>query len=215
MHLSTGDSMAAGSQTRFRRLGARPWAAFGLTMSNVRDLTVLSLVAASFAASLILFRRAVGLTSPWFGVILMLSVLGVVAFVRPLFHLKLPGFLRKTRSWEARGRLYNVLGVQAFGTLLRRAPLRQLNPLVYMTRFADPTVVRAQIESAEAAHVLAAGFLIPHMVYACVHRWWAAMVWLLIVQVALNFYPILHLRWARIRIDRFQERGLSRHSGAV
>jgi hypothetical protein len=178
-------------------------------MRKVRDLIALSLVAAGFAVSLILFRRAVGVASPWFGIIVMMSVLGLAAFVRPLFLLRLPGFLRRTRDWEATGRLYKRLGVHRFGSLLRRTPLRRLNLFVYLTRTADPSVVRAQLESAEAAHVLAAAALVPHTAYAWVHGWWMAAAWLSIVQVTINVYPILHLRWARARIDRFQSRGRS------
>ena len=58
---------------------------------------------------------------------------------------------------------------------------------------------------------MAAGLLIPHMVYACAQGSWGAVVWLVIVQLTVNLYPILHLRWVRVRIDRFQAR---RSSGA-
>lgn len=174
--------------------------------SKLRDLIVLALAAAAFAASLVMFRRAVGFASPWFGVMAMLSVLGLIALARPLFLLKLPDFLRKNRGWETTGRLYKVVGVQRFGALLRRTPLRYLNRFVYLTRSAPPSVVQAHVESAEAAHVLAAGLLIPHMVYACIQKWWGAVVWLTIVQVIGNLYPILHLRWVRVRFDRFQGR---------
>src|SRR5580765_6150606 len=137
-------------------------------MSKLRDLTVLSLTAAAFAVSLTLLRREFGFKSPWFGLTAMFSTLGLVALTRPLFLLKLPGFLRKHCEWETRGRLYKAVGVQAFGAMLRRAPLRHLNQFVYLTRRGSLSTVQAQIESAEAAHILAAGVLIPHMVYACV-----------------------------------------------
>ncbi len=184
-------------------------------MNKLRDLTVLLLAAIAFAASLVLFRRAVGFTSPWFGLTAMLSALGLVALARPLFLLKLPGFFRRNCEWEARGRLYKAPGVQVFGALLGRTPLRHLNQFVYLTRRGNLSMVQAQIDSAEAAHILAAGLLIPHMVYACVQRWWGAVVWLMIVQLAVNLYPILHLRSVRVRIDRFKGRKPSRGSGAA
>lgn len=184
-------------------------------MNKLRDLIVLCLTAAAFAVSLVMFRRVVGFASPWFGVVAMLSALGLIAIARPLFLLKLPRALRKNREWETRGRLYEAVGVQLFGALLRRTPLRYLNRFVYLSRNATSSAVQAQVESAEAAHVLAAGLLIPHMVYACVQKWWGAMICLTIVQVTGNLYPILHLRWVRVRIDRFQGRRPSRASGAA
>ena|SRR5579863_4609535 len=99
-------------------------------MEKLRDLMVLLGVAAVFAMSLAMLRRAVGLTSPWFAVMVMFNFLGLIAFARPLFLLRLPGFLRKERKWEMKGN--KALGVPVFGALLRRTPLRYLNPLVYL-----------------------------------------------------------------------------------
>ncbi len=52
-------------------------------MKKVRDLIVLLVVAAAFAVSLAMLRRAVGLTSPWFAVMVMFNFLGLIAFARP------------------------------------------------------------------------------------------------------------------------------------
>jgi hypothetical protein len=175
-------------------------------MKKLRDWIVLLLVGASFAVSLELLRSAVGLTSPWFALMVMFNFLGLVAFARPLFLLKLPGFLRKEREWEMKGKVYKTLGVPAFGALLRRTPLRYLNPLVYLKQCPDPSIVQAQIESAEQAHLLAAALIIPYMVYACVHGRWSAVAWLMVVQIGFNLYPILHLRWVRVRINRLRSR---------
>ena len=176
---------------------------------------ILLAVAAAFAVSLSMFRCAVGLASPWFALIVMLDFLGLVAFARPLFVFGLPGFLRKEREWERNGELYRALRVPAFGTLLRRTPLRYLNPLVYLKQSPDPSVVQAQIESAETAHLLAGALLVPYMVHACFKGWWAAVACVAIVQVGLNLYPILHLRWARSRLNRLRDRRRVRGTGAT
>ena len=177
-------------------------------MKKLRQLIVLLAVTTAFAVSLALLRSAVGLTSPWFALMVMFNFLGLVAFARPLFLLKLPSFLRKEREWETKDKLYKSLGVPAFGALLRRTPLRYLNPVVYLKQCPDPSAVQAQIESAEQAHFLAAILLIPYMAYACLQGWWSAVVWLMIVQIGFNLYPILHLRWVRGRISRFRSRVL-------
>jgi hypothetical protein len=178
-------------------------------MKNLRALIVLLVIAAVFAMSLALLGRAVGLTSPWFAVVAMFNFLGLLAFARPLFLLKLPGFLRKEREWETKGGIYKALGVPVFGALLRGTLLRYLNPLVYLKQYRDPSIVQAQIESAEAAHLLAAALIVPYMVYACMQGSWSAVTWISVVQIGFNFYPILHLRWVRIRINRLHDRILS------
>lgn len=184
-------------------------------MKKLRDLIVLLVVAAVFALSLSMLGRAVGFTSPWFALTAMFNVLGLIAFARPLFLLKLPGFLRKEREWEVKGRLYKALSVPIFGALLRRSPLRYLNPFVYLKQCPDPSIVQAQIESSEAAHLLAGVLIVPYMIYACVQGWWSAVAWIMVVQIGFNLYPILHLRWVRVRINRLQDRMLSSHKGAA
>ena len=182
-------------------------------MKKLRDIFILFAVTVAFGFSLFMFRRAVGFTSPWFALTTMLCFLGLVAFARPLFILKLPSFLRTVRVWEMRSRLYRVLGIPAFGELLRRTPLRYLQPLVYLKRYpGDPTMVQTQIEGAEAAHFWAAALVIPYMVYACVQNWWGVTFWFMIVQVVGNVYPILHLRWVRGRLTRVIAKKLRNHT---
>ncbi len=182
-------------------------------MKRLRDMLILFAVTVAFGGSLFTLRRAVGFTSPWFALTTMFCFLGLVAFARPLFLLGLPGWLRKVRVWEMRPRLYQVLGVSAFGELLRRTPLRYLQPLVYLKRYpGDPAKVQAQIEGSEAAHFLAAVLVIPYMVFACVQNWWDVIFWFMIIQVVGNVYPILHLRWVRGRLTRVIDRKLQNHA---
>jgi hypothetical protein len=44
--------------------------------------------------------------------------------------------------------------------------------------------MRAQLESAEAAHLLAAVLLVPYIGYACVGGWWEAVAWLVLYKLA-------------------------------
>jgi hypothetical protein len=176
-------------------------------MKRLRDLILLLVVAAAFGISLFMARRVIDLMSPWFALLVMFCFLGLVAVARPLFILRMPGWLRGVRPWEMRGRFYRAIGVPAFGELLRRTPLRYLQPLVYLRRYpGDPVRVQIQIEGAEAAHFWAAALMIPYMVFACVRNWWGVIFWFTVVQVAGNLYPIMHLRWVRGRLARVLER---------
>jgi hypothetical protein len=179
-------------------------------MKKLRDQIVLLVVAVVFGITLTLFHSAVGVTSPWFSLVVMLDFLGLVAFARPLFLLKMPPFLRQLRAWEVRGRIYKALGVPAFGALLRRTPLHYLNLQVYLSRNPDDAAhVHAQIEAAEAAHVWAAALIVPYMIYACVQNRWSVVAWFMVVQFVANVYPIMHLRWVRARLQRLLDRKLA------
>jgi len=155
----------------------------------------------AFAFSLHMLRREVGLVSPWFGLLLMLCVLGTFALARPVFLPRMPPPFRSIRAWERGPAAYRGLRVPAFGELLKRPPLRYLNPDVHLRRHrGDVTAVHAQLEAAEAAHFWAAWVLVPYVVVAAVERRWVALAALLAVEIAMNAYPILHLRLTRARV---------------
>ncbi len=178
-------------------------------MTKPLALARLVAVTAAFGISLYLFSQAThaGFTSPWFVLLAMLCLLGLTAFARPLFLLRTPRWLRRVRPWEIKGELYRSLGVLAFGRVLRRTPLRLLNPEVYLRHYRDePAQLSTQLEGAEAAHYLAAAFVLPYMAYAAAQNWWTILFWFMVVQVLGHVYPILHLRWVRGRMERLSER---------
>jgi hypothetical protein len=170
-----------------------------------RPLALMRLLAitATFGVTLRLLGRAVGYASPWFALIAMFDFLGIIAFGRSLFVVRIPRVLYEVRGWEARGRAYRQLRVPAFGQLLRRSPLRFLNPTVYLHRSpTDVAEVLRQIEGSEAAHWWAAVLVTPYVLYVADQGWWSVVGWFVLIQILVNLYPILHLRWARIRLKR-------------
>ncbi len=182
-------------------------------MKRLRDVVILLAMVVAFGLSLPLFGRFVGFNSPWFALCVMFCFLGLVGMARPWFVLRLPRGLRQLHGWEARGGIYRTMGVPAFGELLRRTPLRQLQPLVYLSRYPDdPAQVQYQIEGAEAAHFWAAALLVPGMVFVCLQHSWGVLGWLMLMQAVGNVYPILHLRWVRGRLSRVLDRKLLRQA---
>jgi hypothetical protein len=162
-------------------------------------------VTAGFSIAFAAARGALDfeLTSPWFVLVSMICFLGWMSTARPLFLPRLPRWLGTVRAWEGRRGLYRMLGVPAFGAMLRRTPLRLLNLDVYLSlSHRDPAGLEAQLEAAEAAHLLDAVLVVPYMAYASVQGWWAVVSWFVILQLAVNVYPILHLRTARGRLQR-------------
>jgi hypothetical protein len=177
-------------------------------MRRVRDLSVLLLTTAALVLSLVLLGRFAGFASPWLVLLAMLDFLGVVRVARPLFLLKLPRWLKRVRPFELRGGAYRAAGVLAFGALLRRTPLRLLNPNVYVGGSVPGfAAVCVEAESAEAAHLWAVVLTVPYLVYAAIQRWWLVLALFAAVHAVANLYPVLHLRLVRGRIQRALDRG--------
>lgn len=158
--------------------------------------------AIGMVASVSLLGRAVGFASPWFALIAAFCVLGLLDLAMPFVRSRMPRYLRQVRTSEARSRAYRALGVPMFGEFLRRTPLRLLNRRVYLTALhRDFTSVRTHLEDAEAAHFWGGVATIPYLALAWSRGWWSALTSVMIFNLVVNLYPILHLRSVRARID--------------
>jgi hypothetical protein len=161
----------------------------------------------AFGVSFALLSRVIGITSPWLVLLLMFYFLGLAKVAEPLFILRVPRTLRALRPWELKGHVYRRLQVLRFGRLLRQTPLRYLNTAVYLDRQRrNPHHVRLQAESAEASHFWAAVLLLPYIGFAGWSGMWKVVAGFSLVQVLVNIYPILHLRYIRGRLDRVLRR---------
>ena len=164
-----------------------------------------------FSYSLVMLRRVLGVATPWLALLAMFYFLALSKVAEPLFVLRLPASLRPLRPWERRAHAYRRLAVPAFGSLLRRTPLRFLNTAVYLDTQAPQRVCRL-VEAAEAAHFWATALLLPFTVFSWLDGKRLAAVGLLFSLVVVNVYPVLHLRLARARLDRVMRRRPSTHT---
>ena len=182
-------------------------------MPTARDWARFLAVAAGYAVAFFLFWRAMpsSVDSPWFVLTAMVCFLGLAFVARPLVRIRMPRPLRRIRRWEAQGRVYRVLRVPGFGSLLRRTPLRRLNADVYLGGGARSSgELNAQLEAAEASHFWAGLLVVPYMLRLCLLGRWSDLCWIAVAQVLVNAYPVMHLRVARHRLERLASR-TSRH----
>jgi hypothetical protein len=166
-------------------------------------------VATAYGVAFFLFRRAMpfSLPSPWFVFVAMVCFLGLAFVARTLARIRMPRSLRRIRRWEAEGGVYRMLGVPAFGALVRRTPLRVLNRDVYLSvGTQDASTLNAHLEAAEASHFWDAALVVPYMIYCSVQGMWTTFLWFLLAQVLINAYPITHLRLTRYRLQRLASR---------
>jgi hypothetical protein len=162
-------------------------------------------LALGIVAGLALWGHAAGPDSPWFAITAGFTLLGLLDLTRYFVRLRPP--LGKVRGWEQRSAWYRVLGVRAFGRLLRRPPLRFLNHHVYRVASYDSKSLLQELEGAEAAHTIALLLVSVYQALAAVEGWWWAAAGLTILNLAGNLYPVLHLRLSRARVTALLPRG--------
>jgi len=174
-----------------------------------RNWLPLAAVAAGYAVAFVLIRRftPVSLDSPWFVVAAMACCLGLLFAAQPAVMIRMPRRLRTLRAWEREGGFYRSIGVPAFGRLLRRTPLRLFNTDVYLGNgLSRAANVAAELEAAEASHLIAAALPLPYMMKIALEGRWAALAWVSLAQLLVNVYPVLHLRLTRRRFERVAAR---------
>ncbi|SFL10296.1 glycosyl-4,4'-diaponeurosporenoate acyltransferase CrtO family protein [Lysobacter sp. cf310] len=166
-----------------------------------RSTTKLVLVAIFFAVTFIMLADVIGYGSPWLGLLLMFYFMGLAKIAEPLFVLRMPGALREVDPALPKAPLYRRLGVHGFGSLLRNTPLRYFNASVYrLGGKRSLAALQAQAASAEATHFWAAVLFTPYIVYLGARGYLAEAALFVVVQIAFNVYPILHLRIVRARL---------------
>jgi hypothetical protein len=166
-------------------------------------LAKLILVAAVFAVCFLMLASAIGLNSPWLGLLTMFYLMGLLKVAEPLFVLHMPRALRTVGPGLFDHRLYRWLGVRGFGGLLRNTPLRHFNGSVYRSGGRQSLEkLQRQVESAEATHFWTAVLFTPYIAYVWSRGFLAEAVLFVAVQIAFNVYPILHLRMVRARLDK-------------
>jgi hypothetical protein len=159
----------------------------------------------AIVAGLALWGCAAGPDSPWFATTAGFTLLGLLDLARYFVRLSPP--LGGIRRWEARSTLYRILGLRAFGRLLRRPPLRLLNRHVYRIASRDGNRLLRELEGAEAAHTIALLLVGVYLALAALEGWWRAFAGLAVLNLAVNLYPILHLRLSRARVAALLARG--------
>jgi hypothetical protein len=160
-------------------------------------------VAVFYAVALVWALRVARIPAdaPLFVLSVMICFLGLAFVAAPLVRIRVPSAVRDVRAWEVRW--YPVLGVRAFGRMLRRTPLRALNGQVYLRAVGgDVSRLVAALESAEASHGWAALLVAPYMVLLAVRGAWVSLAVVAAVQLLGNVYPVCHLRLARRQVER-------------
>jgi hypothetical protein len=146
-------------------------------------------------------ERSFGWQSPVFAALANWCVVVYVAVTSTMVRWTLPSRCHRLFRWEMDGTVYRRLGVGWFGALVRRTPLRQFSPTLYVRSRRDRlSAVLRGTEQAEDAHWWACALALPLPMFTGAHAWWAASAWLCVFNVTFNVYPALLQRFTRARL---------------
>ena len=126
-----------------------------------------------------------------------------IASASRIFPLSLSLAYYRIKAFEGGGQVYERLGIRLVRKFLRRGPLRILSPKLRLSnRVTLDTLwdLECEMRCAETIHVLAFALATSIGVYAGIRSGLGA-VWILLVNIVINLYPIMLQRYNRIKLD--------------
>lgn len=139
-----------------------------------------------------------------------MTILGTVSHVTPI---RLPERFHRLRPFEIDGALYERLGVRTVKRLLRRGPATWFNPGLRMPAHRNAESLArldAAMRNAEATHAVLFVATLPAVMHALARRRWAAAMWTLGFDIAINAYPVVLQRYNRARLTTIRPASTSR-----
>jgi hypothetical protein len=113
--------------------------------------------------------------------------------------------------WEREGRIYDRVGLGAVRWVLRHTPLGWLNPNIKVRAgWSDMDRLLRDMNAVEGVHILAAGVSLAVAVFFALAGQAVVGMWLVVLTILFNVYPVMLQRWNRGRIFRLQRIMLTR-----
>jgi hypothetical protein len=168
-----------------------------------KNLTLVLITIATIASisALVYYMRADGFSFAW--ALNFLLMLGVFAFTETLKG-QLSSAYYAEKEWERRGKIYEQLGINAFRKLLVWTGWEKLNKKSNPVEKDTAALMNLhyQTKKAELGHVVVLIIVLGFNVFVAFKFGVLKSLWLLILNVLLNLYPILLQRYNRPRIVR-------------
>jgi hypothetical protein len=113
--------------------------------------------------------------------------------------------------WEREGRIYDRVGLGAVRWVLQHTPLGWLNPNIKVgSGWSDMDRLLRDMNAVEGVHIVAAGMSLAVAALYIFAGQAILGIWLVILTIPLNIYPVMLQRWNRGRILRLQRIMLTR-----
>ncbi len=145
-----------------------------------------------------------GFRSPISALLLNWLVMSWMAIVGQGIHLSLPQTYYDIRPFEQTGQVYERVGIRFFKKLVRRGPLTIFSPTLRFPKekpFSTLRNLESEMQNAETGHALIFILMFLFVGYAALNGWFDAVVWILLLNILINGYPIMLQRYNRIKLQ--------------
>lgn len=132
-------------------------------------------------------------------------IMGFVAAVTSRIFVRMDPKRFRLVRWEREGRLYDRMGLGAVRWVLRHTPLGWLNPNIKVrSGGSDMDRLLRDMNAVEGVHILAAGMSLAVAVLYTLAGQAVIGIWLVLLSLLFNIYPVMLQRRNRGRIVRLQ-----------
>lgn len=173
----------------------------------MRKVVASCAAAAGTLAVLVWAQQAFGAASAWFAFLVVWVPMVAVGLLSRVVPVRLPRSYHQLRRFERSGRVYELAGVRAAKSVLRRGPLAVFNPQLHLPAERTPAELdhlAQRMRDAEACHAVQFVALLVVVGHAVVRGWWPAAALTLVFDVLMNLYPVMLQRYNRARLaERF------------
>ncbi len=164
---------------------------------------MLAFAAVVAVVAIVWSARAFGIDSVWFSLAIVWLPMTWVGMASRRVQVRLPDAYHRLRGFEQSGRVYELVGVRLFKTMLRRGPLAVFNPDLHLP--VERTAERLEhlarrMRDAEASHAVLFIVTLVFGGFAALRGWWTAAAWTAVFDVVINGYPVVLQRYNRARL---------------
>lgn len=164
---------------------------------------MLAFAAVVAVVAIVWSARAFGIDSVWFSLAIVWLPMTWVGMASRRVQVRLPDAYHRLRGFELSGRVYELVGVRLFKTMLRRGPLAVFNPDLHLP--VERTAERLEhlarrMRDAEASHAVLFIVTLVFGGFAALRGWWTAAAWTAVFDVVINGYPVVLQRYNRARL---------------
>lgn len=145
-----------------------------------------------------------GLHSFVFAWVLNLLLMSLFLYVDEIFHLQLTSSYFSTKAWEKQGKIYHLFGIHIFRKLLVITGWEKLNKPVNPVNKALKSLEHLELgtRKSEFFHLMIFIIVLGFTIFVAIRHGFVQSLWLLVLNLILNFYPVILQRYNRPRLQK-------------
>ncbi|MCI9844862.1 hypothetical protein [Flavobacterium pectinovorum] len=164
-------------------------------------LGLIILVTTGLTYTLVLYIGVLGFQFAW--ILNFMLMMCVLMFTETLKSKGDSGYY-KTKDWENKGKIYETFGINLFRKLLVLVGWEKLNKKANPVKNDLESLIHLEYRTkqSELGHLIIFFIVLGFTIYVALKFTFAKSLWLLVLNVIFNLYPILLQRYNRPRLQR-------------